>query len=138
MATPPRASRPISGRPGDPRVGIAGQSYGGGISLLAAAYDKRIDAIAPQITWYDLADSLFPDATGKGAANGPNLTGPTFLHVDGSFDSFVHLITTGVPADQIKDPAHKIPMGARGGRGGPLSDDQIKAVAAYVFTLSHH
>ena len=56
--------------PGDPRVGIAGQSYGGGISLLAAAYDKRIDAIAPQITWYDLADSLFPDATGKGAANG--------------------------------------------------------------------
>jgi ABC-2 type transport system ATP-binding protein len=56
--------------PGDPRVGIEGQSYGGGISLMAAAYDKRIDAIAPQITWYDLADSLFPDATGKGAANG--------------------------------------------------------------------
>ncbi|MFL6054740.1 MAG: alpha/beta fold hydrolase [Actinoallomurus sp.] len=56
--------------PGDPRVGIAGQSYGGGISLLAAAYDRRIDAIAPQITWYDLADSLFPDATGRGAANG--------------------------------------------------------------------
>ncbi|MGI5233469.1 alpha/beta fold hydrolase [Actinoallomurus sp. CA-142502] len=57
-------------RPGDPRVGVAGQSYGGAISLLAAAYDARIDAIAPQITWYDLADALFPDATGKGAANG--------------------------------------------------------------------
>ncbi|MDN3355988.1 alpha/beta fold hydrolase [Actinomadura sp. DC4] len=56
--------------PGDPRVGIAGASYGGAISLLSAAYDRRIDAIAPQITWYDLADSLFPDATGKGAANG--------------------------------------------------------------------
>ncbi|MEV5708770.1 alpha/beta fold hydrolase [Actinoallomurus sp. NPDC052274] len=56
--------------PGDPRVGIAGQSYGGGITLLTAAYDHRVDAIAPQITWYDLADSLFPDATGKGAANG--------------------------------------------------------------------
>ncbi|MCO5967963.1 alpha/beta fold hydrolase [Actinoallomurus soli] len=56
--------------PGDPRVGVAGQSYGGGIALLAAAYDRRVDAIAPQITWYDLADSLFPDATGKGAANG--------------------------------------------------------------------
>jgi ABC-2 type transport system ATP-binding protein len=56
--------------PGDPRVGIAGKSYGGGISLMSAAYDARIDAIAPQITWYDLADSLFPDATGKGAANG--------------------------------------------------------------------
>ncbi|MCO6004459.1 alpha/beta fold hydrolase [Actinoallomurus purpureus] len=56
--------------PGDPRVGVAGQSYGGGISLLAAAYDRRVDAIAPQITWYDLAGSLFPDATGRGAANG--------------------------------------------------------------------
>ncbi|WP_329250297.1 alpha/beta fold hydrolase [Actinoallomurus sp. NBC_01490] len=57
-------------KPGDPRVGVAGQSYGGAISLLAAAYDSRIDAIAPQITWYDLADALFPDATGKGPANG--------------------------------------------------------------------
>ena len=56
--------------PGDPRVGIAGQSYGGGISLLAAAYDPRIDAIAPQITWYDLADALFPDATGAGPSDG--------------------------------------------------------------------
>ncbi len=56
--------------PGDPRVGVAGQSYGGAISLLSAAYDRRIDAIAPQITWYDLADALFPDATGKGASNG--------------------------------------------------------------------
>ena len=37
---------------------------------MAAAYDHRVDAIAPQITWYDLADSFFPDATGKGARNG--------------------------------------------------------------------
>ncbi len=57
-------------RPGDPRVGIEGSSYGGGIALLAAAYDHRIDAVAPQITWYDLADAFFPDATGKGAKNG--------------------------------------------------------------------
>ncbi|MFL6054713.1 MAG: alpha/beta fold hydrolase [Actinoallomurus sp.] len=49
-------------RPGDPRVGVAGQSYGGTIALLAAAYDTRIDAIAPQIAWYDLADALFPNA----------------------------------------------------------------------------
>ncbi len=75
---------------------------------------------------------------GKGAANGPNLTGPTFLHVNGTFPAFVTLITNGVPADQIKDPAHKVPMGARGGRPTPLSDDQIKSVAAYVYTLSHH
>ncbi|MEO3812697.1 alpha/beta fold hydrolase [Sphaerisporangium sp. B11E5] len=56
--------------PGDPRVGAAGGSYGGAISLMAAAYDARIDAIVPQITWYDLADALFPDASGRGPENG--------------------------------------------------------------------
>ena len=45
---------------GDPRVGIAGGSYGGAIALLAAGYDQRVDAIAPRITWNDLAASLFP------------------------------------------------------------------------------
>ncbi|MFD0685722.1 alpha/beta fold hydrolase [Actinomadura fibrosa] len=57
-------------RPGDPRVGMAGESYGGAIALMTAAYDKRVDAIAPQITWNDLADSLFPNATGAGAESG--------------------------------------------------------------------
>ncbi|GAA1968584.1 alpha/beta fold hydrolase [Kitasatospora viridis] len=46
--------------PGDPRVGIAGASYGGAIALMAAAADPRIDAIAPQITWWDLPQALFP------------------------------------------------------------------------------
>ncbi|MEU8272936.1 CocE/NonD family hydrolase [Microbispora bryophytorum] len=55
---------------GDPRVGIAGGSYGGAIALMAAAYDSRVDAIVPQITWYDLADALFPDTSGKGPLNG--------------------------------------------------------------------
>ena len=48
--------------PGDPRVGIAGASYGGGIALLTAAYDRRVDAIVPQITWNNLATALFPNA----------------------------------------------------------------------------
>ncbi|WP_083734483.1 alpha/beta hydrolase family protein [Actinomadura sp. CNU-125] len=56
--------------PGDPRLGMAGPSYGGAITLLTAAYDDRIDAIAPRITWHDLADALFPDASGEGPANG--------------------------------------------------------------------
>lgn len=50
---------------GDPRVGVAGASYGGAISLLAAGYDRRIDAIAPQITYWNLADSLFPGGVYK-------------------------------------------------------------------------
>ncbi|MEV4554621.1 CocE/NonD family hydrolase [Nonomuraea wenchangensis] len=46
---------------GDPRVGIVGGSYGGAIALMTAAFDQRVDAIVPQITWADLADALFPN-----------------------------------------------------------------------------
>jgi ABC-2 type transport system ATP-binding protein len=52
-------------RPGDPRVGVAGGSYGGALSLLGAAYDRRVDAIAPQITWNSLTTALFPSQTGS-------------------------------------------------------------------------
>jgi ABC-2 type transport system ATP-binding protein len=43
---------------GDPRVGMAGGSYGGGIQLVAAAIDHRIDAIVPDIAWHSLGTSL--------------------------------------------------------------------------------
>ncbi|MEU2777835.1 CocE/NonD family hydrolase [Streptomyces sp. NPDC007162] len=52
-------------KPGDPRVGMAGGSYGGAISLLTAGYDDRVDAIAPSITYWNLADALFPDGVFK-------------------------------------------------------------------------
>jgi len=65
-----RQPRVLLDRPGDPRVGMAGASYGGGIALLAAAYDHRIDAIVPQITWSSLATALFPNAAGGGPLNG--------------------------------------------------------------------
>ncbi|WP_062429577.1 alpha/beta fold hydrolase [Herbidospora daliensis] len=55
---------------GDPRVGMAGGSYGGAIALMTAAHDPRVDAIVPSITWYDLADALFPEASGAGPAAG--------------------------------------------------------------------
>ncbi|MFE2852104.1 alpha/beta fold hydrolase [Streptomyces lavendulae] len=50
---------------GDPRVGVAGASYGGAVALLAAGYDRRVDAIAPQITYWNLADALFPQGVFK-------------------------------------------------------------------------
>ena len=49
---------------GDPRVGVAGGSYGGALALLGAAYDDRVDAIAPQITWNSLTSALFPSQIG--------------------------------------------------------------------------
>ncbi|MFG2063300.1 alpha/beta fold hydrolase [Micromonospora sp. NPDC048871] len=48
----------------DPRVGVVGGSYGGGLALLLAAQDQRVDAIVPMITWNDLSRSFLPESTG--------------------------------------------------------------------------
>jgi ABC-2 type transport system ATP-binding protein len=45
--------------PGDPRMGMVGASYGGGIQLVTAAADHRIDAIVPTIAWNTLNTSLY-------------------------------------------------------------------------------
>lgn len=50
---------------GDPRIGVTGASYGGAMSLLTAGYDRRVDAIAPEMTYWNLADALFPDGVFK-------------------------------------------------------------------------
>ena len=55
---------------GDPRVAAIGGSYGGALSLLLAGYDQRVDTIVPRITWNDLANAFFPEATGGGPADG--------------------------------------------------------------------
>ncbi|MBP2340901.1 putative acyl esterase [Saccharothrix coeruleofusca] len=45
------------------RVGVGGISYGAGQSLLAAAADPRVKAVAALSTWTDLARSLYPNET---------------------------------------------------------------------------
>jgi ABC-2 type transport system ATP-binding protein len=51
---------------GDPRMGMTGVSYAGGIELVTAARDKRIDAIAPIIAWHSLLTALYKEETIKG------------------------------------------------------------------------
>jgi ABC-2 type transport system ATP-binding protein len=53
-------------KPGDPRLGMIGGSYGGGIQNNAAAIDPRIDVITPQIAWHSLITSLDKNNTAKG------------------------------------------------------------------------
>jgi ABC-2 type transport system ATP-binding protein len=62
-----RARTPVTcaTSPNDPTIGMAGASYGGGIQLVAASMDKRIDAIAPTIAWHSLLSSLFPEGNIK-------------------------------------------------------------------------
>ena len=51
---------------GDPVLGAIGGSYGGGYQTMAALDEiaeeghTRFDALAPEITWYDLNESLAP------------------------------------------------------------------------------
>ena len=45
------------------RVGMAGVSYGAGISLLAAAHDRRIRAVAALSGWADLIGSIYSGRT---------------------------------------------------------------------------
>lgn len=66
----------------DPRVGVAGTSYGGAISLLAAGYDHRVDAIAPAFTYWNLADALFPNGVFKKLWSG------IFVNSGGGCDRF--------------------------------------------------
>ncbi|MCX4766122.1 alpha/beta fold hydrolase [Streptomyces sp. NBC_01275] len=54
----------LANTPADARhIGMAGVSYGAGISLLAAAHDPRIKAVASLSGWGDLIDSIYSGRT---------------------------------------------------------------------------
>jgi ABC-2 type transport system ATP-binding protein len=89
--------------PGDPRVGMTGVSYAGGIQLVTAATDKRVDAISPVIAWHSLTTSLYKTATVKGgwssilyAAAAGHKKDP---HIDSAFTSGLSTGTLS-PADR--------------------------------------
>ena len=63
---------------------------------------------------------------------GPNLTDDVWLHSKGSYAELVEQVTKGVTKEESKSG---IPMPAKG--GSSISDDDVKAVAAYVWRLSH-
>lgn len=49
----------------DPRMGMVGVSYGGGIQWVTAGTDNRVDAIVPTISWNSLNSSLYPNGAFK-------------------------------------------------------------------------
>jgi len=56
--------------PDDPRVAVVGASYGGGLALIAASLDPRIDTVVAITAWHELGASLAPNAVGS-ASSGP-------------------------------------------------------------------
>jgi len=74
-------------------------------------------------------------ANGAGGANGPSLVAGPWLHGDGSMPFLTGIITTGVPRERLKDALRRFAMNPR---GGPmqLTDDKVRALAAYVYSIS--
>ena len=67
---------------------------------------------------------------GAGTPVGPTLADGEWLNIDGSYEAIVELVMTGV----AQPKQHPVPMLPRGGT--EITDDQVKAVAAYVWTLA--
>ncbi len=68
--------------PGDPRVGMVGGSYGGGIQWVTAAQDCRIDAIVPIISWNSLVTSLNKTGIVKAGWSSLLIAGAANDHLD--------------------------------------------------------
>jgi len=64
-----------------------------------------------------------------------HLTDDKWIHIDGSYASIVRLVTTGFTKAEQVDPKYQFSMNPRGGVN--LTDAEINAVAAYVWSLSH-
>ena len=62
---------------------------------------------------------------------GANLTDAEWLHGDGSYEGIVQTVMNGVDASESSVGTAMPPKGGSG-----ITDDQVKAVAAFVFTLS--
>ncbi len=108
----------------------------------AAAADTEVNAITSAMI--ALGDSIFHGKAAGGAclvchgadAKGtpglaPNLTDAKWLHGDGSYPAILDVVEKGVP-----DPKEgSMPMPPMG--GSRFTPEQLRAVAAYIYFLSH-
>lgn len=108
----------------------------------AAAMTFNAADITPQLI--ALGDSIFHGLVAIGtcqSCHGEDATGPTgiapnlrdseWLHSDGSWEGIFKTVQSGVLAPK-KFPGVMLPMG-----GSALTPDQLRAVTAYVYSLSH-
>ena len=138
---PPAADTPPAGgtqAPGDTQApaGAAGATDTGSAAAAGGGGKASPKLIA-------LGDSIFHGQVGggtcfachgqdgKGSGVGPNLTDGEWLNTDGSLAGIAKTIKAGVPTPK-KAPAPMPPMG-----GAALTDEQVEAVAAYEYSLSH-
>ena len=129
---------------GDTGTGAAqgGQPAGGTGGTAGGDFNEQ--SITPQMI--ALGDSIFrgqaangicftchgPDANGI-QGMGPNLRDNQWLNTDGTLTGIAGIVRAGVP--QPKQAT--VPMPAQGPPSGPLNEQQVRAVASYVYSLSH-
>ncbi len=85
----------------DPRIGAIGGSYGGGYQFNGAFTsirdqgDSRFDALAPEITWWDLKESLAPRAVPRSAWTAALYAAGLGNHTETVHKGFVYGAATG-------------------------------------------
>ncbi len=99
-------------RPGDPVLGAIGGSYGGGYQFVGAFTElrdrgaTRFDALAPEITWFNLKEALAPDEVARS-------TWLTLLTAAGS---------EALPQEVVAAYAYGASTGQWPGAGNPIAD----------------
>jgi ABC-2 type transport system ATP-binding protein len=110
----------VAKKKGDPLIGMSGGSYAGGIQWITAARDPRVDVIAPEISWHNLLQSLYPETVVKtgwgtllyaagltavtGGADPTDPAGPqTGIYDPQIHQAFVEGSTTGTFSQQTQD-----------------------------------
>ena len=116
-AAAPAATTPPAAAPAAPTT--AGAPPAGATPEMVAEGQKTFSTVCVSCHGQDA----------KGTQLAPNLTDSEWLNINGTYDEIQKLVKTGVPQPK-KAPAPMPPMG-----GAQLSDDQVKAVAAYVWSL---
>lgn len=126
-------------RPNLPRPDLPREESAADDSDTGAAGDQAV--LAPGVTRedFDEGEELYSGQggchachgpAGGGSQLGPDLTDDQWLHVSGpDVEELVDVIRTGV-AQPVEHPAPMPPMG-----GASLTEEQVRAVAAYVASI---
>jgi mono/diheme cytochrome c family protein len=126
-AAGPAAGQSSAAAPKDSSAKPAAADKGGG----GAAVTPELIAQGDKV-YHGPGNCYACHGTNAEGAVGPNLTDAEWIHSKGTFEELVAQITKGVPKEESKSGIVMPPKG-----GGSLSDDDVKAVAAYVYSLSH-